>query len=125
LFLERLKKKMRKLLNDDMYLISEIADKMNVELPKYPVINVGGAGKTAIQIATEKTAIQKDFGMRVIHLLVRKVYKAKPEVNNLIANVLEKKVEEVQKMPITETINILKNILKEDGVMDFFKSARD
>jgi len=116
---------MRKLLNDDMYLISEIADKMNVELPKYPVINVGGAGKTAIQIATEKTAIQKDFGMRVIHLLVRKVYKAKPEVNNLIANVLEKKVEEVQKMPITETINILKNILKEDGVMDFFKSARD
>lgn len=117
---------MRKLLNDDMYLISEIADKMDVDLPKYPVINIKNESeKTEIQKAAEKTAIQKDFGMRVIHLLVRKVYKAKKEVNNLIANVLEKKVEEVQKMPITETINILKNILKEDGVMDFFKSAKD
>jgi len=104
---------MRELQNEDMYMLSEIADKIEFTLPKYP--NVKGKSEDDIQ------AIQKDYGIQIITLLIRKIYKAKPEINKLLANVNEKSIEEIPKMSIKETINMLKTLIKQDGALDFFK----
>jgi hypothetical protein len=105
---------MRDVRNEDMYLLSEIADKMDITFPKMPKI----ADKATKQ---EKEALQKDYGMELITMLVKKIYKAKDEINQLIANVSEKTPEEVSKMSIKETVSTLTTILKQDGVLDFFK----
>ena len=105
---------MRDLQNQDMYILSEIADKMDLSFPKMPAL-----AKNASQ--EEKENAQKEFGMQLITMLVKKIYKAKSEINQLIANTTEKSVEEVSNMSIKETVNILTTILKQDGVLDFFK----
>ena len=104
---------MRELQNEDMYILSEIADKIEFTLPKYPDISNKNQG--------EILAVQKDYGLQIITMLIRKMYKAKPEVNKLLANVNEKSIEEISKMSIKETIIMLKNLIKQDGVLDFFK----
>jgi hypothetical protein len=101
---------MRELQNDDMYLLSEIADKMDFTLPKAPVMD-----KKNMQEA------QKEYGMQIITLLIKRLYRAKNEINQLIANVTEKSIDEVSKMSIKETIDTFKKILTQDGVLDFFK----
>jgi len=104
---------MRELQNEDMYLLSEIADKIEFTLPKYP--------DTSNKSDKEVEAMQKDYGMQIITMLIRKIYKAKSEINKLLANVNEKSVEEISKMSIKETILMLKTLIKQDGVLDFFK----
>ena len=104
---------MRELQNEDMYILSEIADKIEFTLPKYPDTNNKSEGEIA--------AIQKDYGLQIMTMLIRKIYKAKSEINKLLANVNEKSVEEISKMSIKETILMLKTLIKQDGVLDFFK----
>lgn len=104
---------MRELQNDDMYILSEIADKMNLSFPKSP--NMKDLSEE------EKEQIRNDYGKEVITIIIRSIHKAKSEINRLLANVLEKSIEEIEKMSIKETIATLKELLKQDGVLDFFK----
>lgn len=104
---------MRELQNEDMYILSEIADKIEFTLPKYPM--------TKNKSDEEIEIIQKDYGTQIITMLIRKIYKAKDEINKLLANVNEKSIEEISKMGIKDTILMLKTLLKQDGVLDFFK----
>lgn len=105
---------MRKLDVEDMYLLSEIADKMEFTMPKYPEI----PDKMS---KAEKEAVVKTYGAEIITFIIRKIHKAKIEVNQLIANATEKSIDEVKKMSPGEMIAIIKEILKQDGVLDFFK----
>jgi len=93
---------MRKLETDDMFLLSEIADKMDVK------IDVKGKS-------------QEEAGTELIFFLVKKAYKAKDEIKQLVATLTEKTPEEVSKMSPKELITSVKEILKQDGVLDFFK----
>lgn len=93
---------MRKLQTDDMFLLSEIADKMDIKLDV--------KGKT-----------QEEAGAELIMFLVKKAHKAKDEIKNLVAALTEKSSEEVAKMSPKEMINNVKEILKQDGLLDFFK----
>ena len=55
---------MRELQNEDMYLLSEIADKIEFTLPKYPVIKDKNN-------EAEVEAAQKDYGIQVVNSLIR------------------------------------------------------
>ena len=105
---------MRQLQVEEMYLLSEIADKMDFQFPKYPKISKKMSDE-------EKDALMRDYGSEIVTFLVRKIYKAKNEVNQLIAAVTEKSVEDVKKMPSTEFTATLKEIMKQPGIFDFFK----
>jgi hypothetical protein len=96
-----------------MYILSEIADKMDIEFPKAP--------DTKNKKKEELESMQKEYGRKIMTMIVKKIYKAKNEINQLIASVAEKNIEEVEKMELKETISILGSILRQDGVLSFFK----
>ena len=91
---------MRKLCIDDMYLLSEIADKIEFEMPDVK-------GKT-----------QEQLGGELILQLFKKMHKAKHEINQLIESVSGKNVNELS---LAEVKNTILDIFKQDGTFDFFK----
>jgi len=102
---------MRELLNEDMYLISEMVDKMSLTLPpKSKIVD----GKTF-----EKT--DEEYGVEIITKIVSKVHLARDPVNKLLANVMEITEAEVKKMKLTDTIKAIKQLFESNGFTDFFK----
>lgn len=94
---------MRQLQTDDMFLLSEIVDKMDLTIdPK---------GKS-----------QEELGAELIVMLARRVHRAKDEIKALVAELTGKSPEEVGAMPPGEMIEAVKQIISQDGVLDFFKS---
>lgn len=93
---------MRKLEGDDMFSLSEIADKMDIKLDV--------KGKS-----------QEEIGVELMLFLIKKSHKAKDEIKQLVATLTEKTTEEVGKMSPKQLITSIKEILKQDGVLDFFK----
>ena len=91
---------MRKLHTDDIYLLSEIADKMDLQFPNIE-------GKT-----------QEQFGGELMMQLFRKMHKAKAEINKLIESATGK---DPKAMSLGELKEALATLLKQDGVLDFFK----
>ena len=102
---------MRELLIEDMYLISEIIDKMGFKMPKRQKVT---------KEYTEAEA-EADWGNEIIRLIASKLYLAKDVVDKLLANVLEKDIEEIRKMKLKETMGTITSILGIEGVKDFFK----
>ncbi len=93
---------MRKLTTDDMFILSEIADKMD--------ITINAKGKT-----------QEEMGAELLLFLIKKAHKAKNEIKTLVSRLTEKSEEEVAQMSPKQLINAVSEILKQDGVLDFFK----
>jgi hypothetical protein len=104
---------MRELINDDMYLISEIVDKMDLKIPDtHKVVNGARIKKT-----------EDEFGTEIIVQIVKKLYLVKEPLNALLSAVLEKSPEEVKKMPLKESIGEMMKLFGLKEFMDFFKSA--
>ena len=102
---------MRELLNGDMYLISEIIDKMNLKMPE--VTREDG----------EKT-VKKDnqeLGAELLMQFARKVYLAKEPINKLLASVMEQDIKDVEKMNGKETLNAIAKLFGKAEIGDFFK----
>lgn len=106
---------MRKLIVDDLYLISEIFDKMDFELPDFKQ-------EKRVTNKVELADVQEKYGTKIVISFFKKIYKAKNEVNQLIANVLEKDVKEVKKMSITSIKEVLNEIINSEDVKNFFSS---
>lgn len=92
----------------DMFLLSAIADKT--------------------ELANELPRIMKDedansVGLQIIALVIAKLYKAEAEVMDLIASATGKKLKEVAEMPMKEMIEAVKQILSEEGILDFFTKS--
>jgi len=100
---------MRKLGKDDLYSLSEIADKMDASMPE--IKSTGG-------LLTKKD--QEQYGIDLAHGLFRKMYKAKKEIDALILDITGQTLE--GKSP-QEIVSLFKEILAQDGVLDFLKSA--
>jgi hypothetical protein len=111
---------MRALKNEDMYILSEIADKMDLQFPKPPKV-VKNENETDEQAKERIDKEQKEYGALLIMMLIKKMHHAKNEINQLIANTSEKTLDEVGKMSINETVSCLTKLIKQDGVLDFFK----
>jgi|GEM_PF-2634574 len=102
---------MRELRNEDFYLISEIADLMDFELPS----------PTKEEKGKKVSKTQEEYGKELLTLLLKKAYKAKEPINQLISNLTGKPIEEIQSMPFKETGKALTELFTKQGFMDFFK----
>lgn len=91
-------------MTNDMYALSEIIDKMD--------IMVDAEGKT-----------QEQFGAEFLQLALRRIHRARDEVNALLADVTGKTPEEVGKLPIKETFALISELLQQEGVRDFLSST--
>jgi len=106
---------MRSLIVDDMYLISEIMDKMDFELPDFKQ-------DRKIVSKNELDSIQQKYGTKIVLTFFKKLYKARKEVNQLIANMMEKSVEDVKKMNILEIKDVIMEIMNSKDIKSFFTS---
>lgn len=96
---------MKKIGMDELYLLSEISDKIEFETPN--IYDSKGNRKDQYQ-----------YGSELLLNLFKKMYKAKKEINDLIYKVTGKKTEEMSLKELKDTFT---EILKQDGVLDFFK----
>lgn len=100
---------MRELINEDMYLLSEIIDKMDLKMPSFKKED----GKTAKS--------REELGGDIVLLFCRKIYLAKDTVNQLLANVLDKPLVEIKKMSLKDTGAEIAKLFGKTGIADFFK----
>ena len=108
--------KLRKLQTDDMFLLSEIVDKMGLELdvealrPK--------EGETATEVGFRALA-------PLIMQAIRKLHLARDEVKQLIANLSGKTPEEIGHLPPGALVQAVRQIMAEEGVLDFLSSSQE
>jgi lipopolysaccharide biosynthesis regulator YciM len=115
--------KMKKLGIDELFMISEIADKMDIDIPLPKQVNVAQMKKdkkTQAEIDDALAQAQSDYGGKLISMLVKKAYKAKDEIKELIRVVTGK---EPNDMEPKELLSVFTSILKQDGATEAFKSA--
>ena len=98
---------MRELLNDDLFLISEILDKMDINIPD--IRDKTGAEKS-----------DKTYGMEIIMSVVKNIHLAKDQVNTLISNLTGKTKEEAAVMKLSETVKTIKEIIAKEDFKSFF-----
>lgn len=93
---------MRELRSEDLFLLSEILDKMDINIPET-------TGKD-----------DKALGLEIIMNFVKKIHLAKDQVNELIGKLTGKTSEEVAEMKLSETVNIIKEIIANEDIKSFF-----
>jgi len=100
---------MKNISSEEIYILSAIADKMDLdfEMPSTK-------GKTKEQLEELQTKV----GKKIMVDMFKKLHKAKKEVDELIKALTGKEAKEMSLIEIKDTIT---EILKQDGILDFFK----
>lgn len=98
---------MRKLQAKDMFKLSAIIDKMGF---KINALDENGIVKP-----------QAEVGMEMFQFIISKIYLAQDEIIDLIADLTQKSKDEVEQQSPKEIIDTVKEILAQDGVLDFLK----
>ena len=108
--------KIRELVTSDIFTLSRIFGKMKIK----PDLE-GIKGK----IKDEK--IKEEAGILIIIELVKtsleNLHLAQKEISEFLADLVGITSEEFEKLPIKETINIIKQFKKVEGISDFLKTA--
>lgn len=104
---------MRELGMKDIYYLSEILDKMDVDID---------LNKLADKAKVSGDA-QAYVGGQLMLLLLRKAYKAKNEVNAWLASLTGKTPDEISALKFTEMKSLLAEVSKLDGLNEVFQSA--
>lgn len=94
---------MRPLRTDDMFALSRIWDKLDIALDV--------KGKT-----------QDEVGADLIMQILRRLHLARDEIIDLLASLTGQTPEAISTQPLAETVNMLRDVLSQDGVADFFGS---
>ena len=92
----------------DMFLLSAIADKtgLSAELP-----------------TILKGKDQEQVGIQLVAFVISKLYKAQTEVVALIVSATGKTKDEVDNLGMKELVAVVKGILSEEGILDFFTNS--
>jgi len=101
---------------DELFYISEIADKMDLELPEFKQPDLSNLDEKEAKLKLEEE--QTKFGIKITTLFAKKAHKAKPEIKALISRLTDKNVDE---MSAKEFMDVLVKIISQDGVLDAFK----
>jgi len=120
---EKQEKTNYKLEVEHLYLVSEIADKINFQLPEFPdykseSIKLKAEGKTNLEVDAILKNMQFKYGKDLMLILFKSMHKAKKEINALILSVTNKDPESMSFEELKETIT---DILSTEGVIDFFR----
>lgn len=122
---------------DDVFLMSEIMEKMDieVELEKYmntkDAINLfdGDEEKTEEQLNIEAESLGKEMflklGLDLAMVFAKRMHRAKKEVAKLIMNLTGKTRDEVSKMKLKEIKQFFKDLVEQEGFKDFFSQAEE
>nr|WP_319218037.1 hypothetical protein [uncultured Trichococcus sp.] len=110
---------------DDVFLMSEIIEKMELEMDTDAIIK-----KTKIAKMTGKkdaSALGKDvlmsLGIDLSTKLIRKLHKAKREVKQLISNLTGLELENVGKMSMKDMKGFFMELVQREGFEDFLSQA--
>ena len=111
---------------DDVFLMSEIIDKMDlqVDIDKY-MNKVKSKEKTEAEIDEEEIGKEMflKIGIDLAIKFIKRIHKAKKEVKRLIANLTSKTMEEVSKMGIKDIKNFFIELSQQEDFKDFLSQA--
>lgn len=105
---------MRKLTLEDAFTLSEILDKMEIQLDLNKMLDdARNKGKDA----------QAYFGGQAMLMVIKSAHKAKKELCEWMASLSGKTVEEVKSMSIKEMKVFFKELFSTEDIGDFFEQA--
>jgi hypothetical protein len=93
----------------DMFTLSAIVDKMGLDEDI----------KEILSARKKKSFNDEEMGEKLIFSIVKKMYKARAEITQLLADVSGKSIKDVENLQLSETIELIKKLLQEEGVMSF------
>lgn len=93
----------------DMFTLSAIVDKMGLDEDI----------KEILSARKKKTFNDEEMGEKLIFSIVKKMYKARAEITQLLADISGKSIKDVENLQLGETIELIKKLLQEEGVMSF------
>ena len=114
---------MRQLQTNDIFSMSRIMKKLDLKLD----LKIDGPDEIEGADGLENEKTYENIGFDLILDLIKKVtenaYMAQTEINNFLGELSGMTGEEFGKLPIKESIAIIKEFKQLDGINDFFKSA--
>jgi len=110
---------------DDVFLISEIIDKMGIEADVSKITKTIQSAK--LESKNDATALGKEvavgLGIDVIAKMARNLFKAKKEVKQFICNMTGLPMEEVSKFKVAQIKDFFIELFEHEGAEDFLKQA--
>ncbi len=97
-----------------LFLLSAIVDKLDLDQALESLFAKGKMKKT-----------KQEIGKDVIFAIAKKLHKAEKEVIKLLASITGKTEKETEDLPMKETLEILKKMLAEEGVLDFLHKQQE
>lgn len=97
---------MRELSNSDIFILSQIIDKMDLKLPSIPKKSEGN--------------VKRDLSISLAMTVIRNMHKAKDEINTLLASLTGKTLTEIESMTGVETLNLFAAMFDKKDFTDFF-----
>ena len=94
----------------DMFTLSAIVDKMGLDEDIKEILSAR---------KNKKGFSDEEMGEKLIFSIVKKMYKAKVEITQLLADISGKSIKDVENLQLSETIELIKKLLQEEGVMSF------
>jgi acyl-CoA reductase-like NAD-dependent aldehyde dehydrogenase len=93
----------------DMFTLSAIVDKMGLDEDI----------KEILSARKKKNFNDEEMGEKLIFSIVKKMYKARAEITQLLADISGKTIKDVENLQLSETIELIKKLLQEEGVLSF------
>jgi hypothetical protein len=103
--------KIRELYFDDIFALSEILDKTDLQSDLNKLFDE----------AKKQPDAQAYLGGQLILSVLKRMHKAKDEITQFVANITEQSVEDIKKMKLTEIKDILLQLVKDEEFQAFTK----
>jgi hypothetical protein len=100
---------MRQLITNDIFKMSRILKKLEI--------------KIEADTSKEDKFWDENLAMGIIKKIAENAYLAQNEINDFLGDLAGMTGEEFGKLPLKETLNIIKEFKELDGISDFFKYA--
>lgn len=110
---------------NEIFLVSEIIDKMDIDVQTDNIIKKTKIAK--LENMKDVNKLGKDvvlsLGIDLIYGFMKKLYKAKNEVKELIESMTDLSKEEVSKMNLSQIKEFFTELINKEGFSDFLKQA--
>lgn len=95
----------------DLYLFTKALRKMNLKDDLKDILK------------NIKPNDESNLGLEVCYLIVSHLDLGSTEINEIISNYTNKKIQDIENQNLTETLNDLKLLFSDKEIISFFKSA--
>lgn len=109
---------MRKLTGEDVFFLSAILDKMNIDVDLNKILDEA----KKIKSKEEQRAFA---GGKLAMMFVKRIHYAKPEFYEWLSDLDGRPVAELKKLKIKETVDLLMELGKDEELAELFKQAAE